>query len=123
MRELDLNVPGTYDLARRINAALMPSAGQTQDLSLIMDGVKNGTLAIANSGISFAHLFEKCRDAWLEEIRAKLRVTWGHKFSEIGEVLIIGGSAPLAAPIEESTKGRFRVAPMPQEISIKGMVL
>lgn len=123
MRELDLNVPGTYDLARRINAALMPSTGQTQDLSLIMDGVKNGTLAIANSGISFAHLFEKCRDAWLEEIRAKLRVTWGHKFSEIGEVLIIGGSAPLAAPIEESTKGRFRVAPMPQEISIKGMVL
>jgi hypothetical protein len=123
MRELDLNVPGTYDLARRINAALMPSTGQTQDLSLIMDGVKNGTFAIANSGISFAHLFEKCRDAWLEEIRAKLRVTWGHKFSEIGEVLIVGGSAPLAAPIEEATKGRFRVAPNSQEISIRGMVI
>jgi hypothetical protein len=68
-------------------------------------------------------LFEKCRSGWIEEIRAKLRVTWGHKFAEIGEVLIIGGSAPLAAPIEEATKGRFRVAPNPQEISIRGMVV
>jgi hypothetical protein len=123
MRELDLNVPGTYDLARRINAALLPVTGQTQDLSLIMDGIKDQTFAIGTSGISFAHLFEKCRNSWLEEIRAKLRVTWGTKFAEIGEVLIIGGSAPLAAPIEEATKGRFRVAPEPQTISIRGMVL
>lgn len=123
MRELDLNVPGTYDLARRINAALMPTTGQTQDLSLIMDAIKDSSFAIGTSGISFAHLFERCRDAWLEEIRAKLRITWGNKFAEIGEVLIIGGSAPLAAPIEEATKGRFRVVPNSQEISIRGMLL
>ncbi len=123
MRELDLNVPGTYDLARRINAALMPTTGQTQDLSLIMDAIKDNSFVIGTSGISFPHLFEKCRGEWIEEIRAKLRVTWGHKFAEIGEVLIIGGSAPLAAPIEESTKGRFRVAPNSQEISIRGMLL
>jgi hypothetical protein len=123
MRELDLNVPGTYDLARRINAALLPTTGQTQDLSLIMDGIKDNSFVIGTSGISFAHLFEKCRDAWLEEIRAKLRVTWGNKFAEIGEVLIVGGSAGLAKPIEEATRGRFRVAPNSQEISIRGMVL
>jgi len=123
MRELDLNVPGTYDLARRINAALLPTAGQTQDLSLIMDGIKNSTFAIANSGINFADLFEKCRDAWLDDIRAKLRITWGKHFAEIGEVLIIGGSAPLAKPIEKHTRGRFKVAPNSQEISIRGMVL
>jgi hypothetical protein len=123
MRELDVNIPGTFDLARRINAALMPTTGQTQDLSLIMDAIKDKSFAIGTSGISFAHLFEKCRDSWIEDIRAKLRVTWGSKFAEIGEVLIIGGSAPLATPIEESTKGRFRVAPNSQEISIRGMVL
>ena len=101
----------------------MPTTGQTQDLSLIMDAIANGSFLIGTSGISFAHLFEKCRGEWIEEIRAKLRVTWGFKFAEIGEVLIIGGSAPLAAPIEESTKGRFRVAPNSQEISIRGMLL
>jgi hypothetical protein len=123
MRELDVNIPGTFDLARRINAALMPTTGQTQDLSLIMDAIKEKTYLIGTSGISFAHLFEKCRNSWLEDIRAKLRVSWGKHFAEIGEVLIIGGSAPLATPIEESTKGRFRVAPNSQEISIKGMLL
>ena len=123
MRELDVNIPGTFDLARRINAALMPTTGQTQDLSLIMDAIKENTYLIGTSGVNFAHLFEKCRDSWLEDIRAKLRVSWGKHFAEIGEVLIIGGSAPLAAPIEESTKGRFRVAPNSQEISIRGMLL
>jgi hypothetical protein len=123
MRELDLNVPGTFDLARRINAALMPTTGQTQDLSLIMDAIANQTFSIGTSGINFAHCFDKCRDSWIEDIRAKLRVTWGKHFAEIGEVLIIGGSAPLASPIEEATKGRFRVVPEPQTISIRGMVL
>jgi hypothetical protein len=118
-----VNLPGTYELASRINAALMPTTGQTQDLSLIMDAIANGSFVIGTSGISFAHCLEKCRDAWLEDIRAKLRVTWGKHFAEIGEVLIIGGSAPLASPIEESTKGRFCVAPNSQEISIRGMVL
>ena len=123
IRELDVNIPGTFDLARRINAALMSTTGQTQDLSLIMDAIKDNSFVIGTSGIGFAHLFEKCRDGWIEEIRAKLRVTWGHKFAEIGEVLIIGGSAPLATPIEQATGGRFRVAPNSQEISIRGMVL
>jgi len=122
MRELDLTVPGTFDLARRINAALMPTTGQTQELSLIMDAIKDSSFTVGTSGVCFANLFEKCRDQWIEDIRAKLRVTWGKHFSEIGEVLIIGGSAPLAKPIETTTKGRFRVAPNSQEISIRGMV-
>jgi hypothetical protein len=67
--------------------------------------------------------FPKCRDAWLEEIRATLRTAWSQYFNEVGEVLIIGGSAPLAKPIEESTKGRFKVAPNPQTISLLGMVM
>jgi hypothetical protein len=123
IRGADVNVPGTFELASRINAALMPTTGQTQDLSLIMDAIRDRTFVIGTSGINFSHCFEKCRDSWLEDIRAKLRVTWGKHFAEIGEVLIIGGSAPLAAPIEQSTKGRFRVAPNSQEISIRGMAL
>ncbi|NET09097.1 MAG: hypothetical protein F6K16_31215 [Symploca sp. SIO2B6] len=123
LRELDLNIPGTYDLARRINAALMPSTGQSTELSLIMDAITNQSFIIGTTDISFSSLFDKCRDAWLEEIRAKLRITWGSKFAEIGEVLIIGGSAPLAAPIEKATNGRFRIAPEPQLLSIKGMML
>ncbi len=123
MRGADVVVPGTFALAKKIDAALMPTTNASQDLSQVMDAIANGSYQIGVSGANFSHLFQKCRDAWLEEIRATLRTAWGQYFNEVGEVLIIGGSAPLAKPIEESTKGRFRVAPNPQTISILGMVL
>lgn len=122
-RQADVIVPGTYALAEKIDAALLPTTGFSQDLGLIMDAIENGTFTIGTSGIGFADLFEKCRNTWLEDIRGKLRTKWGQYFSEIGEVLIIGGSAPLAAPIQESTNGRFKVAANPQTMSIKGMIL
>ncbi len=123
MRGADVVVPGTFALAKKIDAALMPSTNQSQDLSLIMDAIADGSYQVGVSGANFSDLFQKCRDAWLEEIRATLRTVWSQYFNEVGEVLIIGGSAPLAKPIEESTKGRFKVAPNPQNISILGMVL
>jgi hypothetical protein len=123
MRGADVVTAGTFALAKKIDAALMPTTNQSQDLSRVMDAIADGSYRVGVSGPDFAHLFEKCRDAWLEEIRATLRTAWSQYFSEVGEVLIIGGSAPLAQPIEESTKGRFKVASSPQTISIKGMVL
>lgn len=123
MRQADVIVAGTYDLAKRIDSALMPVTGQSQELSLIMDAIADGSYKVGVSGPDFRHLFEKCRDAWLEGIRARVRLAWSRYFPEVGEVLIIGGSAPLAQPIEESTKGRFKVASDAQNISIKGMVL
>ncbi len=123
MRGADVVTAGTFALAKKIDAALMPTTNQSQDLSRVMDAIADQSYKIGVSGANFAHLFEKCRDAWLEEIRATLRTAWSQYFAEVGEVLIIGGSAPLAKPIEESTKGRFKVAPSPQTISIRGMVL
>jgi hypothetical protein len=123
MRQADVIVPGTFQLAKKIDAALMPMTNQSQDLAQIMDAIADESYQVGVSGANFVHLFQKCRDAWLEEIRAALRTAWGQYFDLVGEILIIGGSAPLAAPIEEATKGRFRVAPNPQNISIMGMVL
>jgi hypothetical protein len=123
MRQADVIVPGTFQLAKKIDSALMPVTNQSQDLAQIMDAIADGSYQIGVSGANFAHLFEKCRDSWLEEIRAMLRTAWGQYFDQVGEILIIGGSAPLAQPIQEATKGRFKVAPNPQNISIAGMVL
>jgi hypothetical protein len=123
MRQADVIVPGTFQLAKKIDSALMPTTNQSQDLSQVMDAIADGSFQVGVSGAKFAHLFEKCREAWIEEIRASLRTAWSQYFDQVGEILIIGGSAPLAKPIEESTKGRFKVAPNPQTISIQGMVL
>ena len=123
VRGADVVTAGTFALAKKIDAALMPTTNQSQDLSLIMNAIADGSYKIGVSGANFAHLFEKCRDAWLEEIRATVRTAWSQYFTEVGEVLIIGGSAPLAQPVEKATKGRFKVAPNPQTISIRGMVI
>lgn len=122
-RGADVIVPGTFALAQKINATLLPVTGESQELSLIMDAITDGTYSIGTTGIKFAHVFPRCRDAWLEEIRGRLRTAWNGFMSELGEVLIVGGSAPLAKPIEEATKNRFRIAPDPQTLSIKGMML
>lgn len=122
-RQADVIIPGTYALAQKIDAALLPSTGASQNLSLIMDAIADNSYTIGTSGISFVDIFPKCRDAWLDEIRGKLRTAWGQYFSSIGEILIIGGSAPLATPITEATNGRFKIAPHPQSMNIQGMML
>src|SRR4028119_1709306 len=104
MRQADVIVPGTFQLAKKIDSALMPTTNQSQDLAQIMDAIANGSYQVGVSGANFAHLFSKCRDAWLEEIRATLRTAWSQYFNEVGEVLIIGGSAPLARSEERFSR-------------------
>ncbi|NEQ22721.1 MAG: hypothetical protein F6K28_26780 [Microcoleus sp. SIO2G3] len=38
-------VPGTFQLAKKIDAALMPSTNQSQDLAQIMDAIADGSYA------------------------------------------------------------------------------
>jgi len=76
-RQADVVLPGTYALAQRINAALMHVTSESQSLSLIMDAIADGSFTIGTTGRGFAGIFPKCRDAWLEDIRGKLRTAWG----------------------------------------------
>lgn len=110
IREADAILPGTYDLARRISARITPQLTNSPDLSQIMDGIERQDFTLGTSGFQFQKQFELCREQWLSDIRAELRSRWNQWMSEIGEILIIGGSASLAEPLEEATKGRFKVA-------------
>ncbi|MBD2123961.1 ParM/StbA family protein [Trichocoleus sp. FACHB-262] len=114
IREADAVLPGTYDLARRIAARINSQLSTSPDLSQIMDGIERGDFELGTSGFCFQEAFNKAREDWLADIRAELRTRWNQWTSEIGEVLIIGGSACLAEPLEETTKGRFKIARHPQ---------
>ena len=122
MRTQDVIADGTYKLANLISAAMQRSTNKSLDLSQIMDAIANMTYT-TESGISFASIFPKCRDTWLDEIRAEIRIRWADFFKEIGEVLIIGGSAPLAKQLETDTNKRFKIANNFHTISIEGMIL
>ena len=121
MREADAILPGTFDLARKIATRIQHEFSATLALSLIMDGIEDGSYQLGTTGYSFAAAFESARDEWLADIKGQIENRWGRWLPNLGEVLIIGGSAPIAYPLQEATKGRFKIAPNPQTISIVGM--
>lgn len=122
IRKADTILPGTKALAQKVSARITKDLEGSPDLTLIMDGIEAGDYQLGTTGYSFAEAFESAREQWIGELRAELKTKWGEWLPSLGEVLIIGGSAPLAQSWMDATKGRFKVAPDPQHISIKGMV-
>ncbi|MFG6103178.1 ParM/StbA family protein [Leptothoe sp. EHU-05/26/07-4] len=122
-RAADVKLPGTFDLANKIAAALKARSEYSPDLGLIMDAIATATFTIGPRQ-SFAGLFERCRQDWLADIQATLRETWVKQAAEIGEVLIVGGSATLATALAETSNGRFKIPeqPSPQLISLYGLL-
>lgn len=123
MREADLQLPGTKKLARLISTALTPRLGYTPDLGMIMDGIADGTFSYGTTGVSFQGEFVQSHERWLGEIRSQLSDRWEELLRQIGEVLIVGGSAPLLKSIETKTSGRFKIAPNSQFIGVRGMLI
>lgn len=120
-RKGDRILPGTADLASKIDAALLPRTGASQNLGLIMDAIADNSFEIGTTGINFEAVFREVRDEWLNDIRDRIKRSWAEYLPQIGEVLMIGGSAPLAQSLEITSKGRFKVAPHPQLFNLKGM--
>ena len=121
MREADVILPGTFDLARKIASRINRDLPTSADLSLVMDAIERGDYCYGTTGYSFAPAFESARAEWLDNIRGEIKTRWGQWLANLGEVLIIGGSAPIALPLQEATKQRFKIAPNSQTISIVGM--
>ena len=123
LREASITLPGTNQLAQSIQARLLKETAVSADLSAIMDGIENGSYRIGRNGATFVSHFASARDIWLDDIRSKAISQWNPYLNDLGEIILVGGSASLATSLEERTKGRFKVAPNPQDITILGMGL
>ena len=123
LREASITLPGTNQLAQSIQARLLKETAVSADLSAIIDGIENGTYRIGRNGASFVTHFASTRHTWLDDIRSKASAQWSQYLNDLGEVLLVGGSASLATDLEERTAGRFKVASQPQDITILGMGL
>ena len=123
LREASITLPGTNQLAQMIQARLLKETATSADLSAIMDGIESGSYQVGRNGASFVTHFASARDWWLDDIRSKASAQWNPYLNDLGEVLLVGGSATLATSLEERTGGRFKVAANPQDITILGMAL
>lgn len=110
IRESRIIVGGTYQLAQLVSQhPKLIRLDTTPQLSLIMDAIADGSLTYGTMDINFADKFSTYVSQWLNDIRNKLKLSWAKWLPEIGEVVIVGGSAVLAKPIVEQTAGRFKI--------------
>jgi len=124
IRESRIIVGGTYQLAQLVaQHPKLIRLDTTPDLGLIMDAIADNSLAYGTTGISFADRFPGYLSQWLDDIRNKLKINWAKWLSELGEVVIVGGTAVLAQPLVEKTAGRFKIAKEnPQYCNVLGML-
>jgi hypothetical protein len=124
IRESRLILPGTYALAQMVaKHPLLIKSDNTADLAVIMDAIANNSLAYGSTGISFKDKFPNYLNTWLTDIRNRLKIGWAKWLPELGETLIIGGSADLAIALAEQTQGRFKICPEPQMANCRGMLV
>lgn len=123
LREIDFKIPGTFALAGTVAAALAPRFNYTPPLDQIMDAIANNSFKLGSPGVDFSKEYQRSHQRWFEQIRATARTSWKGKFEELGEVLVIGGSAPLLNCWQVLTKGRVKIAKNHQFIGVKGMNL
>ena len=121
LRDADIVLPGTSHLAQRLAAAILPKVGNTADAGMLMDAIARGNLCYGSTEIDFSREFVAVRDAWVSDIRAKLKANWAPYLPSLGELVVIGGSASLLQPMCEASKGRFKVAPRPQFFNLYGL--
>ncbi|MBW4422026.1 MAG: ParM/StbA family protein [Myxacorys californica WJT36-NPBG1] len=115
-------VPGSFDLALRCTKhPELQKLDFSPNLTLIMDAIATGTYVYGTTGICFADQFPQYRDAWIADIRNKLRIGWAKWMSDLGEVVIVGGAAALAQSLVEATTGRFKLCERSQFANVIGM--
>ncbi|NET08429.1 MAG: hypothetical protein F6K16_27780 [Symploca sp. SIO2B6] len=117
-------LPGTYKLAQMVadNDSNLAQLDNTPDLGLIMDGIASQQ-CMYGLDICFRETFEQQLPKWLGEIRSQVKLAWGKYLSQLGEVLMIGGSAPLANSFVVATGGRYKIADNHSTINVEGMAL
>lgn len=116
VRQSELILPGTFELANKIGSYL----GVNCVGPLILDAIENQTYMLP-SGVNFKAQFLGARDEWLTTIRAELKSRWASFAGQYGQVLVVGGSAPLAIDLVSSSS-RYLMAENPQMFALEGLI-
>jgi len=123
VQDAEIILPGTKELAQQVATEMQAELGLTYspDLADIMDAIALGDCLYGTDKIDFSHIYQSACQSWVESARTEIRSKWAKHLPQLGEVLIVGGSANLAAPICEASGDRFRIAPNPQLFNIVAM--
>jgi hypothetical protein len=116
-------LPGTKSLAQQVAVEMKDtfSLDYSPSLADIMDAIQRGDCIYGTDCLDFSEIYQRACMSWVESARAEIRSKWTQHLPNLGEVLVVGGSASLAAPICEASGDRFKIAPEPQLFNIIAM--
>jgi hypothetical protein len=116
-------LPGTKSLAQQVAVEMKEEFGLDYSPSLtdIMDAIALGDCIYGTDRHDFREIYRRACASWVEAARAEIRSKWTTHLPQLGEVLVVGGSAQLAAPICSVSGDRFKIAPEPQFFNIVAM--
>lgn len=123
VQEIEVILPGTKELAQQIASEVQAIFGLSYSPSLadIMDAIARGDYLYGTNRLDFSAIYHDVCAKWVESARAEIRSKWAKYLPNLGEVVVVGGSANLAAPICEASGDRFWIAPEPQLFNIIAM--
>jgi hypothetical protein len=123
VQDAEILLPGTKELAQQIATEMQAelNLAYSPDLSDIMDAIAKGDYLYGADRLNFSDIHERVCQQWIETARSEIRSKWAKHLPQLGEVLVVGGSANLAAPICEASGDRFKIAPEPQLFNIVAM--
>ncbi|ESA37153.1 hypothetical protein N836_00300 [Leptolyngbya sp. Heron Island J] len=117
MRQSQLILSGTFALAEKIQSYM---AGP-RCIPEIMDAIENGSFQVP-SGREFKSIFDHCLPEWLADIRGEIRSRWSAFEGRYGQIVVVGGSAPLANTLIEENP-RYLSLEDPQTVSLRGLLI
>lgn len=123
IHDAEIILPGTKQLAQQIAVELKEfyELDYSPALTDIMDAIARGDCIYGTNQLDFVSIFERACDVWVEATRLEIRSKWASHLPQLGEVLIVGGSADIAAPICQKSGDRFKIAPHPQLFNLIAM--
>ena len=119
----EILLPGTKELAQQVATEMQAELGLIYSPALadVMDAIAKGDCLYGTAKLDFSAIYHDKCEKWVESARAEIRSKWAKYLPNLGEVLIVGGSANLAAPICQASGDRFWIAPEPQLFNIIAM--
>lgn len=123
VQEAEIILPGTKELAQQVASEIQAVFGLSYSPALpdVMDAIARGDCLYGTAKLDFSAIYQTVCEAWVESARAEIRSKWSKYLPNLGEVLVVGGSASLAAPICQASGDRFWIAPEPQLFNIISM--
>jgi hypothetical protein len=123
IQDAEIILPGTKQLAQQVATEMQALFGLNYSPALadIMDSIARGDCLYGTDKRDFSAIYQEVCKKWVDSARAEIRSKWAKYLPNLGEVVIVGGSAKLAEPICQASGDRFWMAPEPQLFNIIAM--